>query len=48
MFNFSKPKRVARLELAYLHGGESVHSAGKVFGSARKKIYRRRQAAVSF
>lgn len=32
MFNFSKPKRGARLELAYLHGGESVHSAGKVFG----------------
>ena len=32
MSDFSQPKRGSRLELAYLHGGESVHSAGKVFG----------------
>jgi AraC-like DNA-binding protein len=30
--DFSQPKRGSRLELAYLHGGECVHSAGKVFG----------------
>ena len=32
MSDFSQPKRGSRLELAYLHGGESVHPAGKVFG----------------